>query len=169
MSEKGAGWEKYYLDDNHNIVDPDKATKVVINEFDENGVMIRETWGFENQVLRKADQKKQKSSGWLKRLFFRIGLFQAERDRLAAEASEKLFRMKKDSNKWLAVAEENIKGLDPDSRRYKAIEKAAENLRMLLQADASYEDLDSGTLVLFKALISRDDDRPQQDGNVSFR
>ena len=53
--EKKTRSEAYYLDDDHNIVDPDKATKVVINEYDENGVMIREIWGFaprRNNIIR---------------------------------------------------------------------------------------------------------------------
>ena len=69
MEEKKTRSEAYYLDGDHNIVDPDKATKVVINEFDENGVMIRETWGFVNRVPRKEEQKKRGISKWLKRLF----------------------------------------------------------------------------------------------------
>ena len=44
--EKKTRSEAYYLDDDHNIVDPDKATKVVINEYDGNGMMIQETCGF---------------------------------------------------------------------------------------------------------------------------
>ena len=38
----------FYLDDEHNIVDYDKATSFVIHEYDENGVMIKEIWGFVN-------------------------------------------------------------------------------------------------------------------------
>jgi len=37
--------EVYYFDDNDNMVDPEKATKGVIRELDENGNLIRETWG----------------------------------------------------------------------------------------------------------------------------
>ena len=37
--------EVYYFDDNDNMVEPDKATKGVIRELDENGNLIRETWG----------------------------------------------------------------------------------------------------------------------------
>ncbi len=42
MEENKTRSEAYYLDGDHNIVDSGKATKVGINEFDENGVMIRE-------------------------------------------------------------------------------------------------------------------------------
>ena len=69
MSGKGTKSKAYYLDDDHNIVDPDKATKVAINEFDENGIMIRETWGFVNQSPRKEKWKKREGFKWLK-LFF---------------------------------------------------------------------------------------------------
>lgn len=42
--------ETYYLDDDGNLVDPEKATRGVIRELDENGNLIRETWGtFEKQ------------------------------------------------------------------------------------------------------------------------
>lgn len=37
--------ETYYLDDDDNIVEPEKATKGVIRELDENGNLVRETWG----------------------------------------------------------------------------------------------------------------------------
>lgn len=37
--------EKYYLDDDGNIVDPEKATRGVIRELDENGNLVNETWG----------------------------------------------------------------------------------------------------------------------------
>lgn len=66
MSEKGTESKAYYLDDDHNIVDPDKATKVVINEFDENGVMIRETWGFVNHSPREKEREKREGFKWLK-------------------------------------------------------------------------------------------------------
>lgn len=71
MEENKTRSEAYYLDDDHNIVDPDKATKVVINEFDENGVMIRETWGFVNHVPWKEEQKKRENGKWLKNIFQR--------------------------------------------------------------------------------------------------
>lgn len=42
--------ETYYLDDDGNLVEPEKATRGVIRELDENGNLIRETWGtFEKQ------------------------------------------------------------------------------------------------------------------------
>lgn len=42
--------ETYYLDDDGNLVDPEKATRGVIRELDENGNLIREIWGtFEKQ------------------------------------------------------------------------------------------------------------------------
>lgn len=37
--------EVYYFDDNGNKVEPEKATKGVIRELDENGNLISETWG----------------------------------------------------------------------------------------------------------------------------
>lgn len=37
--------ETYYFDDNGNMVEPEKATKGVIRELDENGNLVRETWG----------------------------------------------------------------------------------------------------------------------------
>lgn len=58
----------YYLDDDHNIVAPDKATKVVINEYDENGVMIRETWSYTERMLYQQREKKQ----WFKRIMYGI-------------------------------------------------------------------------------------------------
>lgn len=45
MDEKKTCSKAYYLDDDHNIVDSCKATKMVINEYDENGNMISETGG----------------------------------------------------------------------------------------------------------------------------
>ena len=68
MSNKETRSTAYYLDDDHNFAAPDKATQVVINEFDENGVMIRETWGFVNHVARKGSHRKHESTCWLKRL-----------------------------------------------------------------------------------------------------
>ena len=68
--EKETKSKAYYLDDDHNIVDPDKATKVVISEFNENGVIIRETWGIVNHSHRIEEGEKQEDSKWLK-LFFR--------------------------------------------------------------------------------------------------
>ena len=41
------------MDDDHNIVDLDKATKIVINEYDENGIMIQETYGYTERVRKK--------------------------------------------------------------------------------------------------------------------
>ena len=37
--------ETYYLDDNGNMVEPEKATRGVIRELDDNGNLVRETWG----------------------------------------------------------------------------------------------------------------------------
>ena len=37
--------ETYYLDDDDNIVEPDKATKGIIRELDEDGNLVRETFG----------------------------------------------------------------------------------------------------------------------------
>ena len=66
--EKKTRSEAYYLDDDHNIVDPDKATKVVINEYDENGVMIREIWGYTDRMLHQQKRKQR----WLKKIIDRI-------------------------------------------------------------------------------------------------
>lgn len=42
--------ETYYLDDDGNIVEPEKATRGVIRELDEKGNLVRETFGrFEEQ------------------------------------------------------------------------------------------------------------------------
>ena len=42
--------ETYYLDDDGNLVEPEKATKGVIRELDKDGNLIRETWGtFESE------------------------------------------------------------------------------------------------------------------------
>lgn len=71
MEEKKTRSEAYYLDDDHNIVDPDKASKAVINEFDENGVMIRETWGFVDRVPGKEEWEKLEGPKWLDKLFER--------------------------------------------------------------------------------------------------
>ena len=38
-------FKTYYLDDDHNIVDREKATQIVANVYDENGNMIEEKWG----------------------------------------------------------------------------------------------------------------------------
>ena len=40
----------FYLDDNNNIVDKDKATRSIIQEFDENGNMVREIFGRNKNV-----------------------------------------------------------------------------------------------------------------------
>lgn len=37
--------ETYYLDDDGNFVDPDKATRGIIRETDEKGNLVRETFG----------------------------------------------------------------------------------------------------------------------------
>ena len=67
--EKKTRSEIHYLDDDHNIVEPDKATQVVISEYDENGMLIRETWGFtERQRKNTCEQPKRKGSGFLKHL-----------------------------------------------------------------------------------------------------
>lgn len=67
MDEIKTSSKAYYLDDDHNIVDSGKATKMVINEYDENGNMISETWGFVDR-FPKEEQKKRNSRGWLGRL-----------------------------------------------------------------------------------------------------
>jgi hypothetical protein len=42
-------FKTYYLDDDHNIIDSEKATQIVVNVYDENGNMIEEKWG----IIRK--------------------------------------------------------------------------------------------------------------------
>lgn len=37
--------ETYYLDDDGNIVESEKATRGIIRELNENGNLVRETWG----------------------------------------------------------------------------------------------------------------------------
>ena len=60
--EKKARSEAYYPDNDHNIADPDKAAKIVINEYDENGMMIRETWGFVGSG--RANKQKLSQISW---------------------------------------------------------------------------------------------------------
>ena len=52
-----ANVETYYLDDDNNIVEPDKATKGVIRELDENGNLVRETWGTFEPVEEISDEE----------------------------------------------------------------------------------------------------------------
>lgn len=40
----GAYSEAFYLDDDHNIVDPDNATQIIINECREDGTVINTTY-----------------------------------------------------------------------------------------------------------------------------
>lgn len=46
--------EIFYMDDNHNFVDKDKATIAVIQEFDETGNLINESWSY----LKKKEEEK---------------------------------------------------------------------------------------------------------------
>ena len=52
--------ETVYLDDNNNIVEPEKATKGVIRELDENGDLVRETWGTFEKVDPISDEELDK-------------------------------------------------------------------------------------------------------------
>lgn len=56
MSE-GNKIETYYLDDDNNIVEPEKATKGVIRELDENGNLVRETWGTFSKDEEMSDEE----------------------------------------------------------------------------------------------------------------
>jgi len=49
--------ETYYLDDNGNIVEPEKATRGVIRELDENGNLVRETWGTFEKASEISDEE----------------------------------------------------------------------------------------------------------------
>ena len=48
--------ETVYLDDNNNVVEPEKATRGVIRELDENGNLVRETWGTFEKVEPISDE-----------------------------------------------------------------------------------------------------------------
>ena len=49
--------ETYYLDNDNNIVEPEKATRGVIRELDEDGNLISETWGtFSNEPIISDDE-----------------------------------------------------------------------------------------------------------------
>lgn len=48
--------ETVYLDDNNNIVASEKATRGVIRELDENGNLVRETWGTIEKVEPISDE-----------------------------------------------------------------------------------------------------------------
>lgn len=48
--------ETIYLDDDDNIVEPEKATRGVIRELDENGNLVRETWGTFEKVDPISDE-----------------------------------------------------------------------------------------------------------------
>lgn len=48
--------ETVYLDDDNNIVEPEKATRGVIRELDENGDLVRETWGTFEKVDPISDE-----------------------------------------------------------------------------------------------------------------
>lgn len=46
MTPSGGDYsEIFYLDDNHNIVNPEKATKCVIRELKNSGELVNEIWG----------------------------------------------------------------------------------------------------------------------------
>ena len=61
MIEKKSKTEAYYLDDDHSIVGSEQATKIVANEYDENGTKVQEIWGFTNRELR--NRKKNNFDG----------------------------------------------------------------------------------------------------------
>ena len=48
-------FKTYYLDDEHNIVDREHATKTVVTVYDENGNLIEEKWG----LLRKPGKRRK--------------------------------------------------------------------------------------------------------------
>lgn len=48
--------EVFFLDDDHNIVDPGKSTQLVIGEYDENGRLIKETFGYTNVQLKNQEK-----------------------------------------------------------------------------------------------------------------
>lgn len=63
--------EAFYLDDDHHIVDSEKATKVVINEYDEDGHMVREIWGVVHHDRTRKNRGKQRL-GFLGRLLQKL-------------------------------------------------------------------------------------------------
>lgn len=46
----------YFLDDNNNIVDQDKATHFMVEDFDEKGELIEETFGMINASSQAKDK-----------------------------------------------------------------------------------------------------------------
>ncbi len=48
--------ETYYFDDDGNTVEPEKATRGVIREVDEDGNLVRETWGRFEEIPRVSDE-----------------------------------------------------------------------------------------------------------------
>ena len=60
--------ETYYLDDDDNIVEPEKATKGIIRELDENGNLVRETFGtFEERKEISDEELTRMTQEFLKR------------------------------------------------------------------------------------------------------
>ena len=49
--------ETYYLDDDNNFVEPENATKGIIREVDEEGNLVRETWGTFEPVKKVSDEE----------------------------------------------------------------------------------------------------------------
>ena len=60
--------ETYYLDDDDNIVEPEKATKGIIRELDEDGNLVRETFGtFEERKEISDEELTRMTQEFLKR------------------------------------------------------------------------------------------------------
>lgn len=60
--------ETYYLDDDDNIVEPENATKGIIRELDEDGNLVRETFGtFEEREEISDEELTRMTQEFLKR------------------------------------------------------------------------------------------------------
>ena len=60
--------ETYYLDDDDNIVEPEKATKGIIRELDEDGNLVRETFStFEERKEISDEELTRMTQEFLKR------------------------------------------------------------------------------------------------------
>lgn len=46
-------WKAFQLDDNDNIVDSGESTRTVMGEYDEDGTLIREIWGWSSTQFEK--------------------------------------------------------------------------------------------------------------------
>lgn len=49
--------ETYYLDDDGNMVEPEKATRGIIRELDEEGNLVRETFGTFEKTEEVSDEE----------------------------------------------------------------------------------------------------------------